>query len=233
MDTLVEREPASLLRILVDTRTQMQRARIQFGNRSDAISRETDDSASQQSLVVQRYHTAFDQLEEQLNSDIAKQVKAYDIYESLIKVKGIGPLLAGQLLALIPIDRTPGISNLWRFAGLAVIDGLAEKPKAGEKNHFNKRLKTLLFVVATSFLKSDSPYVRLYREAKVEYEVKHPEWSPLHRHRAALRKMLKVFLSHLWLRWRQEEGLSISQPYIFAGANGHHTYQPPEDFGWP
>jgi len=48
----------------------------------------------------------------------------------------------------------------------------------------------------------------------------------------AMRKMIKLFLSHLWLIWRKAEGLSITAPYVHA-IKKHADYRPPEDFMEP
>jgi hypothetical protein len=46
-----------------------------------------------------------------------------------------------------------------------------------------------------------------------------------------MRKMTKVWLSHLWARWRTLEGLSTSSPYIM-NFGGHSHEHKPKDFGW-
>ena len=44
----------------------------------------------------------------------------------------------------------------------------------------------------------------------------------------ARRKMVKIFLSHLWVTWRKMEGLTVTRPYIFD-IGGHSNYiSPPE-----
>ncbi len=44
----------------------------------------------------------------------------------------------------------------------------------------------------------------------------------------ARRKMVKIFLSHLWMQWRKIDGLPITKPYIFD-IKGHSNYiEPPE-----
>jgi hypothetical protein len=44
----------------------------------------------------------------------------------------------------------------------------------------------------------------------------------------ARRKMVKIFLSHLWVTWRKMEGLRVTKPYIFE-VGGHSNYiEPPE-----
>lgn len=44
----------------------------------------------------------------------------------------------------------------------------------------------------------------------------------------ARRKMIKIFLSHLWVQWRTIDGLTVTKPYAFA-VQGHSNYiEPPE-----
>jgi len=222
----------TLLRTLVDLRDrQIQKARIQFGNRLGAIERGEDESDDRQANVLERYHKRFQDIEVELDADIKKQVAEYPIYKHLSTVKGIGPGLAAKLIAMIDIERADTISSLWRFAGYAVINGERERPTKGEKLHYNKRLKTTCYLIATSFLRSNSPYRRVYDEAKVHYEATRPDWTKGHRHNAANRKMVKVFLSHLWLRWRQLEGLPVSRPYVHDILK-HGSLYTPEEFGW-
>jgi hypothetical protein len=44
----------------------------------------------------------------------------------------------------------------------------------------------------------------------------------------AMRKMIKLFLSHLWLVWRAAEGLSVTSPYPIA-VLGHKDFISPEE----
>ena len=46
--------------------------------------------------------------------------------------------------------------------------------------------------------KARSPYGPVYDEARATYEARE-EWTPLHRHNAALRKVGKEILRDLWL----------------------------------
>lgn len=46
--------------------------------------------------------------------------------------------------------------------------------------------------------------------------------SQMHVHRMAFRKMIKLFLSHLWEVWRTKEGLPVRPPYVFEH-KGHTT----------
>ena len=109
---------------------------------------------------------------------------------------------------------------------------IAERAVKGEKLHYNKRLKVALYLVATSFMRSRSPYRAVYDAAREKYDRTRPEWTPLHKHRAALRIMVKVFLTHFWRRWRTLEGLPCRNLYVEEYL-GHETIYKEADFGWP
>ena len=223
----------TVLRALVDTRDrQIQKGRLQFGNRLDAITRGDDESSPAQTAIVRRWHKHFLDMEEELDKDIAAEVKQYGIYEYVTAVKGIGPMLAAKLIAMIDINRGQHVSSLWKYAGLAVVDGKSERPVKGQKLGYNKRVRTTCFLIASSFLKSGSPYRDEYDKSRDYYAANRPDWTDLHQHNAAMRKMVKLFLQHLWLTWRQLEGLPISRPYVHEKL-GHKHYYGPEEYGWP
>lgn len=222
----------NLLRALVDLRDrQIQKARIQFGNRLAALDKADSSAGSVQRQIVELWLMRFHELEKQLDQDIASVVRDEPMYEHIIALRGIGPILAAKMIAMIDIERAPTVSALWRYAGYAVIDGEREKPVKGEKLHYNKRLKIALRLVAESFIKSNSSYRAIYDAAKPHYAEAHPDWTPLHVHNAAMRKMVKVFLSHLWQCWRETENLPTRQLYVLEQLGHTHEYLP-EDFGW-
>lgn len=99
-------------------------------------------------------------------------------------------------------------------------------------------------------------YVDVYYEEKARQQAMHPEpicskcgavgqqkgqswhctqcaasgrallYTPDHLHNRAQRKMIKVFLSHLWLIWREQEGLPVSLPYVAAVLGHEHIILP-------
>ncbi len=47
---------------------------------------------------------------------------------------------------------------------------------------------------------------------------------------AARQKAAKLFLSHLWVVWREAEGLPTTDPYVIAKGGGEHDYIDPWTF---
>lgn len=221
------------LRTLVDLRDRtLQKSRIAFGNRVDAIERGVDVSDGVAVTIIERWQQRFDELEKEADRDIATLAKEEPIIERLVALKGVGYLLAAKLVAMIDIQRSETVSALWRYAGYAVKDGQRERPVKGEKLPYNTRLKTTLYLIGTSFLRTGSPYRNVYDDARVYYEANRPDWTKAHQHQAAMRKMIKTFLAHLWLEWRTMEGLPTRDLWVLE-YGGHTTYRTPQEFGWP
>jgi len=182
---------------------------------------------------------AFKTIYDKLVSDAASEMAAFGsgvgpIWDWLLGIKGIANNLAAKLLAEIDdIERCSTVSKLWRFAGWAVIDGKREYNRKGETSHYNNELKSVCWQVGDSFIKQQTPvYADLYYAEKDRLRRLHPDtlcreckqlwdkehkakghhqmYNPGHLHAMAARKMVKMFLRHLWLRWRVLEGLPIS-----------------------
>ena len=222
----------NILRALVDLRDRtIQKNRIAFSNRFDAIERNNDTHTNGSKETIERWLMRFNELENELDDDIREAIKGIEIIERMVEVKGVGEILAAKVVSMIDIQRSDTISALWRYAGYAVIEGKSERRVKGELSHYNGRLKSACYLIGTSFLKSNSPYRRIYDDAKTYYEVNRPDWTKAHRHNAAMRKMIKMWLSHLWLVWRQIEGLDIRAPYVNEKLGHEHIYSP-QEFGW-
>ena len=221
------------LRILVDMRDRvLQKNRVAFGNRIDAIQRGKDEAGEEELKTLQRWYSRFLDLEEEADGEIAELIKEFEIIDHMTEVKGIGPGLAAKVVCMIDIERAATISSLWKYAGYAVVNGERERPVKGEKLGYNKRLKVNCYLVGTSFLRSSSPYRDVYDSAREYYDANRPDWKKGRKHHAAMRKMVKLWLSHLWLVWRQIEGLTVSEPYAHAKLGHNHNYTP-QEFGWP
>ena len=165
----------------------------------------------------------------------------------LLGVRGVGPLMGGVILSEIDIHKARHVSSLWKLAGIDVApnnDGVMEG-RSRKKHHlvpktytnaegevietvgitFNPFLKTkLVGVLADVFIKLGGKYRTVYDGYKNRLE-NHPKWAEKtkgHRHNAAKRYMIKVFLQDLWLAWRKIEGLPVSEPYAKAKLGINH-----------
>lgn len=216
-------------RALVDLRDRViQKARIGFNNRLAAMDR-ADDTTTYRPMI-EAWYERFADLEADLDRDIGRIARDLPIVQTMTNVKGLGKTLAVKAAAMIDIRRADTVSALWKYAGYGVTNGERDRLVKGEKSPYNKRLKTTCYLVGTSFLRTGSPYRRVYDEAREYYDANRPDWTDGHKHNAAMRKMIKMWLSHLWVTWREMEGLPTNEPYITAGT--HHRYVGPDEFGW-
>lgn len=240
--TVTKSSDMDTLRVLIDLRNTVQKQRIAFGNRISAIERGVDSSNPASISTLNVWLERFKELESNADDDIDDAVFGMRIVEEMTEVKGVGKLLAAKIVALIDITVPTTVSKLWRYAGYGVVEtedektgekiGKREWPTKGEKIHYNKRLKTTLYLLATSFLRTNSPYRRVYDDAREYYDRTRPDWTKGHKHAASMRKMIKMYLAHLWSTWRVIEGLPIRSPYVHEKL-GHTTMLKATDFGWP
>lgn len=110
---------------------------------------------------------------------------------------------------------------------------IAERPVKGEKLRYNATLKKACYWLGSQFImaRGGSPYKDLYYEQVERYQRDRPAWTEAHCKRAARRKMIKVFLSHLYMVWRTIEGLPVYPLYVHDKLD-HQTLMTPEEFGW-
>lgn len=273
----------STWRWLADAYEQAQRMRLAMEGRQRAARQGSDQSPNLADLagdIIDRMQ----QIEAMLTKEMKEALEAHPSWPWLQEVTGIGPVLAAKIVSMVDFERATTISKLWRFAGLAVIDGRAERRERGKVNRFNARLKTTMYLVGTSFLRSQSPYTALYYQARqayweakqirplselcpaelAEFQRKQKEsafadpeeerkawyelialgqrrylernggaaqdalpWTDQHVHLASLRRMVKIFLAHLWLYTRKRMGLPVGPPYCVEkmGHHGHDEYE--------
>ena len=232
-DSLMEEETefrqVHELRFLADLYMQAQKIRIANENRKRSLDQGADDGYEAKFLEDLIFR--FSDIEDVITKRMSKAIQLHPTYYWLKHVKGIGGVLATKLIGYLPqdIESFSTVSKLWRYCGLAVIDGKAEKNVKGEKSHFSTKLKTVLYLIATSMIKSRSPYRRIYDDAKAYYTANRPEWTKLRVHYASLRKMEKVFICHLWEVWREALNLPLRELYVHDKL-GHESKFKKEEF---
>jgi hypothetical protein len=101
------------------------------------------------------------------------------------------------------------------------------RPVAGEKLRYNAWLRMKLCgVLAPVLLRCGSPY-KMYYDNRRRYNTAR-KWGicPLHEHRDAMRYMIKMLLTDIWMLWRRFEGLPV-RPTYQEEKLGHKTSMKP------
>lgn len=150
------------------------------------------------------------------------------VWDWLTSIKGLkAGSLAAQLLAQFDdVSKFATISKFWRFSGWAVIDGQIDRYREGETGVYNRRLKSVCYLIIEQFIKQRTPvYSDIYYDEKERQRCLHPEpirengkwkFNDGHLHRRAMRYTAKRFLSHLYVKWHEAEGLPVPKPYVEA-----------------
>lgn len=150
-------------RYLVDLYYTVQNYRIRSANQVRAMGEDDEPHA-----LVDWSFGVFRTVESNIKSAMQKYVEAQRPGEWMLSIHGIGPVLAGGLLAHLDITQAPTVGHFWRFAGL-------DDPKnydwsKGKKRPWNARLKTLCWKIGDSFVKQSGAekdvYGKVYRARK-------------------------------------------------------------------
>lgn len=209
---LEKREPhLSKLRVLCETFKDFQEVR--KATKSRVMSYEKKWGLTLETFDDQLW--TIKKAEKEIRKKLVKEVRSYEIFDRwLAEVRGIAEITAAQLIALIDdIGKFDSISSLWSYVGLSVKDGKAPSREKGRQISYNPRLKDLcLGVIGVNFLRQNSSYRKFYDEKK-EYYKANRGWTDNHCHRAAIRYMVKEFLKHFWVEWREIEGLATTKPH--------------------
>jgi len=239
-------------RYLVDFYYLAQKCRIRAENQIRAMEEEPhallDYAASQWAF-----------LELQIKNAIHAFAKGSEIGRLMLGQVGIGPVIAGGLLAHIDIRKAPTVGHIWRFAGLD-----PTRPwEKGKKRPHNGRLKTLCWKAGESFVKQSGKegcrYGKVYLTRKAEEAERNErgeyaaqaertltekKWRetatraiyksgklpPGHLHERAKRYAVKFFLAHLHETWfRLEFGTAPPSPWVVA--QGGHAHWERADWG--
>jgi hypothetical protein len=175
-----DKPPIPYIRFLVRMFYDLQRLRLQAEGRVRAAEGGRVQLTAEDAKRIEAIMKSLYALEEkQLLKEVRRVVEAHPVWPFFKAVKGCGPAMAGVLLAEVEIEKAERPSDLWRYAGQAVVDGRAEKRTKGEKLHYNAFLKTKLFVLASCLMRANDPrYRQVYDNARVRYENKPCAKSP-------------------------------------------------------
>ena len=185
-------------------------------------------------------HRRLKDLEDFVDGRVAYLIQGHPAYCWFSRVKGVGKENIGKVVGLIDIEKADTISALWKFSGFAPTkEGKAmRRVKGGGKLEYNSQLRSMCWRLVSSLLRAKGKFYKYYLKEKDKYyqrcenegikivpatslpkdtDGKRYESDTMisegHVHNMALRKTTKLFLASLWLVWRKEEGLPVTNPY--------------------
>lgn len=236
------------LKILIDGREQIRKFMNSLNNRLLAAERRTDEMDSMtETWINEQIKAVASQLGKQ-DRRIEKYIKGINmpIVKSAMQIKGLGANTIAYLITYIDINKARYASSLWSYVGLDKPS--YERYTKGESGGGNKTLRTVLYTMADSMIKTKAVYRNVYDAEKTKLsaslkvtksrntqgkliECMWSETKPCHRHGAAIRKMIKHFLADFWFVWRTLEGLDT--PMLYPEAKlGHTGIVKPNERGW-
>lgn len=193
-------------------------------------------------------------VEDFVDKTVADTIKDHPAYDWFSQVKGVGKENIAKVIGLVDITRAPHISSLWKFAGMHTQNGKAPKPEKGKKLDYNSTLRTMCWRLGSSLIRAKGKFYQYYLKEKNKYQTrfknqgykimpsdklptdkKGRKYEPKdvlsegHLDNMARRKMIKLFLSMLYVAWRSQLGLPISSPFSIVHLGHNHLYKP-KDF---
>jgi hypothetical protein len=217
----------AILISLLRTRTAAKRQRIAVANRLSALESGGAEHAlaATQKALYAGISVDLRTLEKITLDEIRRRAELTALTAAARNVKGASALNLAPFIAYVDIARCERVATLWRYCGLAVIDGAAEKGPIGNVQHYNDELQQGCRELGATLLASAHTYYAVYLNKRIYY-TRNRDWSTGHTHAASFRYMIKMFVSHVWETWRLIEGYSVPRFPV------SESWMSAEDFGW-
>jgi len=246
----VDRDPALAgLKAVFDSRQVIIKRKVAMDNQLLAFKRGTDVITPEEVEALAAGSTALAAIKARKDKELRGLVKAMDNphAKAIISVPATGEITAAACLVYLDPYKAKYPSSYVKYAGLHC--AAKDRYRKNEAGGGNKSLRCILWNFANSQIKLGGPYRVDYDRQKLRransnkmtmtnitgktgaHERRWSEVSAGHRHGDALRKVMKLFLCHLWLVQRDIEGLPLVTPYPLDRL-GHSTIISPEDRGW-
>lgn len=153
-------------------------------------------------------------------------------------------------LYLVPVPRGIGafdtVSKYWKWWGLGVTNGEGDKRRRGQTLNYNPKMKTLAWKIGKQFVMQGERYKMHYKLEKMKLTAVRLPLGVCHKYEECMKKLtkrktpackghvdamarrkaVKLFVSHVWERWRILEDLPVRVPYAHEYL-GHTTKQEP------
>jgi len=256
-----EMMPKQEARFLVDLYYQMQKLRIHMNNQVASMTLDAPEGKEEPCDILRLFASNMSSMEKMAENCLRRFVENDEVGGWMTSHKGVGPILAANLLASIDISKAVTAGAIYKFAGLDP----TQEWKKGEKRPWNAKLKTACWKLGESFVKVSGKegafYGKIYREAKERYAAKNEAGGfaerakeglekygktteayehcqeghlpPAHIQSMAKRYAVKLFLSHLQeVWWKHEFKAMPPKPYAIAILEHGHYIPVPNEPDW-
>jgi len=239
------------LKSIIDDREQVKKVTYKVNNQLLAYARKTDHLneiteqwLKDESIKLKAELHKRDMMLSKFMKEIAKETP---LAKSALGVDGIGPITVAYCLSYIDLEKARHASSLWSYVGLDKPS--YERYEKGKSSGGNKNLRTILYTMAESQMKTKGSYRPIYDQVKERLSISEKivktrntqgkmiecawkDTKPSHRHGAALRAIMKHFLADYWYVGRTLAGLDTSPLYPEAVLGGNHRTIMPIERGW-
>lgn len=236
------------LKVLIDGREQLRKSFNSDNNRMLAMKRGTDKLDTRTYEYLENKSVETKKELSKIDRRIEKHLKGMDhpIIKSALGIKGLGANTVAYMMVYIQIEKAQYASSMWSYCGYDKASH--ERYEKGVSGGGNKNLRTVLYTMADSMIKTRSIYRDVYDSTKKQLEASKKitksrntqgkliecawmDTKPCHRHGAAMRKMIKHFLADWWFVHRTLEGLPTA-PLYAEEKLGHTGIIKPNERGW-
>jgi len=239
------------LKALVDDRKQVMKTYMKINNQLLAYQRKTDILNEQTVTFLeeerQRVKKVLDDRDKKLKRAVREYAELDSLAKSALQVKGVGEVTVAYCLVYIDLEKARHASSLWKYAGLHTSSH--ERFTKGKSSGGNKNLRTILYTMADSQVKSKGAYRGVYDRAKAKkersvalvksrntkgqlIECSWKDVKPSHRHGHGLRIVMKNFLADWWWVGRTLKGLPTDSLYAESVLKSGHKTIEPKKRGW-
>lgn len=122
----------------------VQKLRIAASNRESSLTAELTD---EDKLFFGENADMLEGVEKHVLRDLKARLEKLEIAQWLMSQRGIKETMAAVLVSYFDIEKCSTVSKMWRWAGLAIMDGEAERLRKGERAHFDPWLKSKVVAV--------------------------------------------------------------------------------------
>lgn len=242
------------LKSLIDARENYNKMKVGMSNRLDAMMRGCDMLDEDTAGTIYWTENVIKVKLEEIEKRITKLMKELEPQEPVLQaskdVKGVGMITLAYCLIYVNPEIADTVSKVWSYAGLHKPSHKRyEKSERGKHECGCKPLRTSLYTMAESTIKTRGAYREVYDRTKTRLqqsekvtetrvpgkskpvEKKWKDCSPGHRDGAAKRAMMKHFLSDYLYVARKVRGLEMRGLYA-QDQLGHTGIIHPSERGW-